>query len=55
MVYLIQHYGIKFVDHLWQVSGFLRFAPSIGAILHFQTYEMSAIFKMAAKTWYVGR
>ena len=28
-VYLIQHYVIKFVSHLWQVGGFLRFPPSI--------------------------
>ena len=26
-VYLIQHYVIKFVSDLWQVSGFLRFPP----------------------------
>jgi len=28
-VYLMQHYVIKFVNNLRQVSGFLRFPPSI--------------------------
>jgi hypothetical protein len=28
-VYLIQHYVIKFVSDLWEISGFFRFPPPI--------------------------
>ena len=36
-VYSIQHYVIKFVSDLWQVSGFLLFPPLIKTDRHFIT------------------